>query len=320
MHMEISDNEEDEAPVPKKAAAPAAAAASSSAKPKSAASSAASPATASRPASSAAAAAAKPSSSSSAVAATPSPSKAAAAAAATAAAAEAAKQRAAQAAEAERERKKQQREQERKREAAASSSAAAAAASVPVPAAAAATAASSSPSKKSAAKPRKPKAAAASQKKSNDGSDLAKKVSKDVDVVLAPVMRLKAEMAREDARGVKALTLADLNLPNVKTDVKSLNAAEVRAQIERAAVECINSIMAGHGFHYDIPARTSANQMYVAVLDRIVLKDKTSAREFVSLKNGHKSAITTRILQLIYELCLKKIHVTKRDLFYVRSQ
>lgn len=29
-----------------------------------------------------------------------------------------------------------------------------------------------------------------------------------------------------------------------------------------------------------------------------------------------KTAITTRILSLVHELCLKQIHVTKRDLFY----
>jgi DNA topoisomerase VI subunit A len=29
-----------------------------------------------------------------------------------------------------------------------------------------------------------------------------------------------------------------------------------------------------------------------------------------------KAAITTRILGLVHQLCLKRIHVTKRDLFY----
>jgi DNA topoisomerase VI subunit A len=31
---------------------------------------------------------------------------------------------------------------------------------------------------------------------------------------------------------------------------------------------------------------------------------------------NRKTAITTRILSLVHELCLKQIHVTKRDLFY----
>ena len=29
-----------------------------------------------------------------------------------------------------------------------------------------------------------------------------------------------------------------------------------------------------------------------------------------------KAAITSRILGLVHELCIKRIHVTKRDLFY----
>ena len=29
-----------------------------------------------------------------------------------------------------------------------------------------------------------------------------------------------------------------------------------------------------------------------------------------------KAVITTRILGLVHELCIKRIHVTKRDLFY----
>jgi len=29
-----------------------------------------------------------------------------------------------------------------------------------------------------------------------------------------------------------------------------------------------------------------------------------------------QAVITTRILQLVHELCTKRIHVTKRDLFY----
>ena len=118
----------------------------------------------------------------------------------------------------------------------------------------------------------------------------------------------------------KKLVLADLHLPNVKTDVLSLSEDQVRAQIERAATTCIHSILAGEGFRYDVPVRTGANQLYVAVLDRIVLKDKVAAREFASIRNGRKTAITTRILGLVYELCLKKIHVTKRDLFYVRTR
>ena len=51
-------------------------------------------------------------------------------------------------------------------------------------------------------------------------------------------------------------------------------------------------------------------------LDRIVLKESASQRPFASTATCRKAVITTRILQLVHELCQKRIHVTKRDLFY----
>lgn len=41
-----------------------------------------------------------------------------------------------------------------------------------------------------------------------------------------------------------------------------------------------------------------------------------SQRPFASTATCRKTVITTRILQLVQELCIKRIHVTKRDLFY----
>ena len=38
----------------------------------------------------------------------------------------------------------------------------------------------------------------------------------------------------------------------------------------------------GNGFSFDIPSRAKGNQMYVAELDRIVLKDTISKRPFSS--------------------------------------
>lgn len=57
-------------------------------------------------------------------------------------------------------------------------------------------------------------------------------------------------------------------------------------------------------------------QLYVAELDRIVLKDTTSERPFASTSTCRKAVFTTRVLGLVHELCTKQIHVTKRDLFY----
>jgi meiotic recombination protein SPO11 len=44
--------------------------------------------------------------------------------------------------------------------------------------------------------------------------------------------------------------------------------------------------------------------------------DKVSLRPFASVGSVRKTAVTTRAMQLIYEVLRKGIHVTKRDLFY----
>lgn len=53
-----------------------------------------------------------------------------------------------------------------------------------------------------------------------------------------------------------------------------MGAAGVMDEIERIAVEVALSIMAGKGFSFRVPTRSSGNQKYVEELDRIVLGDK----------------------------------------------
>ncbi|BAT95828.1 DNA topoisomerase 6 subunit [Vigna angularis] len=113
-----------------------------------------------------------------------------------------------------------------------------------------------------------------------------------------------------------ALTLQDLTLPFRCREVADLSLSSVQSNIESLILKIAHSIISGQGFSFDVPSRSAANQLYVAELDRIVLKDKSSQRPFANISTVRKSAITARILQLIHQLCLKGIHVTKRDLFY----
>ena len=57
-------------------------------------------------------------------------------------------------------------------------------------------------------------------------------------------------------------------------------------------------------------------QHYVPALDRIVLGNNQSKRSFVNVSETRKTAITTRVMQLIHTILGKGIHITKRDLFY----
>ncbi|KAE9589973.1 putative DNA topoisomerase (ATP-hydrolyzing) [Lupinus albus] len=114
----------------------------------------------------------------------------------------------------------------------------------------------------------------------------------------------------------KTLTLQDLTLPFPCREVSDLSLSSVQHNIESLVLSITRSILSGNGFSFDVPSRSAANQFYVPELDRIVLKDKTSVRPFANISTVRKTAITARIMQLIHQLCLKGIHVTKRDLFY----
>jgi len=133
------------------------------------------------------------------------------------------------------------------------------------------------------------------------------------DVVLKPVKALRAKMG--SAAPAKK-SLDDVGVSGVTQEVRSKSGAEVRAEIEAVVLRCVASIMRGEGFSYAIPARTASNCVYVPELDRLVLKDKMLQRIFANSSSARKTAITTRVLQLVMELCAKGIHVTKRDLFY----
>lgn len=114
----------------------------------------------------------------------------------------------------------------------------------------------------------------------------------------------------------KPLTLSDLSLSSTCREVADLPLPAVQSAIETLILTLARSILSGDGFSFNVPSRAAANQLYVPELDRIVLKDKASVRPYASVATVRKTTVTTRILQLVHQLCLKSIHVTKRDLFY----
>ncbi|KAK9832167.1 hypothetical protein WJX74_001279 [Apatococcus lobatus] len=141
----------------------------------------------------------------------------------------------------------------------------------------------------------------------------ARKRIKSSTEVLAQVNKLAAILKGSTA---VARTLDGLHLPQTFREVVEKDADAVLDEVEGAIYQAALSILNGEGFTYDIPSRGRANQQYIPELDRIVLKDSKAPRTFASVKTCRSAVITTRILQLIHELCQKRIHVTKRDLFY----
>lgn len=144
-------------------------------------------------------------------------------------------------------------------------------------------------------------------------AELGQKRVKSIDEVLKHVKRLADDLNKQ-TQGDR--TLSSLSLPQVFREVVDKDADAVLDEVESAMFKAALSIMQGEGFSYDVPSRSKGNQIYVPELDRIVLKDSISKRIFASTQTCRKAAITTRILGLVHELCTKRIHVTKRDLFY----
>lgn len=118
----------------------------------------------------------------------------------------------------------------------------------------------------------------------------------------------------------KAKTKPKISLDILKgksiVEVSEMSSTEVVEAIEAIAIRIANQVLIKKGFSMEIPSRSSSNQVYIPQLDRIVLGDKKGTRSFLNVKEARKSAITTRVMQLLHTVLLKKIHITKRDLFY----
>lgn len=147
-------------------------------------------------------------------------------------------------------------------------------------------------------------AAAGKRRRAPEGPSVAQ--------VMQPVQILRGEMQSDQPRR----TLGDVGVEGVLKEVLELEGGTVRRRVEQALATIARSIMKGEGFRYVVPTRSASNQLYIEELDRIVLKDKTSVRAFANTATVRKSTITTRIMGLVWELCRKGIHTTKRDLYY----
>ncbi|GAB2226926.1 hypothetical protein Droror1_Dr00008724 [Drosera rotundifolia] len=137
--------------------------------------------------------------------------------------------------------------------------------------------------------------------------------------ILAALKRLSTTTTTTSSTTTSApQTLAEVSPSLAATcrEVTDLADSSVSSAIESLTLTITKSILSGHGFSFLVPSRSSSNHIYIPELDRIVLKDKASNRAFASLSSVRKATITARILALVHQLCMKGIHVTKRDLFY----
>ena len=124
----------------------------------------------------------------------------------------------------------------------------------------------------------------------------------------------RIEAKRRRVESVRDVT--DLGVGNARKQVLELPSTQVVTELERTLINAALSILDGHGLSYVVPRRSAGNQEYVEELERIVLKDGVAVRSFASVASVRKTAIMTRVMQLVHQLCTRDIHTTKRDLFY----
>merc|ERR1719471_1594104 len=91
-----------------------------------------------------------------------------------------------------------------------------------------------------------------------------------------PTKRKKA--ATKGGKKKEKVTLKSLNLKHKTMEVKILETGSVRKNIELLFLKTLKNIMDGQGLQYQVPSRSTGNQLYVPELDRIVLKDGVSIR------------------------------------------
>lgn len=133
----------------------------------------------------------------------------------------------------------------------------------------------------------------------------------------SPSQLAKVNAARDEMRaGPAAPTIQELNLPDKIRQVVEMEDETVKAEIELMMLNMAGSILAGNGYSFDVPLRSSANQLYIKELDRIVLKAAVQERPFGNIKTVRKTAIMTRVLEFVHQAVAAGIHITKRDLFY----
>lgn len=139
----------------------------------------------------------------------------------------------------------------------------------------------------------------------------------DADQVLTKCRALRDDLRRpQEAAAAAAARVLPEGIPSNIVEVDELPSTHVLDGMETIALGIAQQVLDKKGFSLDIPSRAATNQLYVKEWDRIVLGGKRSSRSFLNVKESRKSAITLRVLQLLHAVLVKRIHITKRDLFY----
>ena len=127
---------------------------------------------------------------------------------------------------------------------------------------------------------------------------------------------LQRLVLREKEKKNADLSLEDLGYTDVH-EVTDMGEEKVIEKIEQELLRAALSILSGNSLTYAFPSRQNKNQTYISELNRLVLSVKDLRnRHFSHSSETRKTTIMTRVLDIVYHVLKKGIHVTKRDMFY----
>ncbi|MEM2636936.1 MAG: hypothetical protein QXL15_01150 [Candidatus Korarchaeota archaeon] len=105
-------------------------------------------------------------------------------------------------------------------------------------------------------------------------------------------------------------------VPTGAVVVQDLPAEETSKRIKEIMKKFADQLHKGDNPYFDVPSRGGRNIVYNAESDMVLLGENVTKRYLFSLSTARKTAITARILEIIYQLLTLGIHSTKRDIFY----
>eukprot|EP00700_Malawimonas_jakobiformis_P002126 EC723314.1.p2 GENE.EC723314.1~~EC723314.1.p2 ORF type:complete len:134 (+),score=29.87 EC723314.1:95-496(+) len=125
------------------------------------------------------------------------------------------------------------------------------------------------------------------RRRGGENADATRKRQRDTERAMEPeeeteVEKVRALRLKLETQAPRAASLGEIEGIDSKqiTEVLELESDDVLQRIEELVVKVVEQVLSGHGLSYTRPIRSSGNIGYVKELDRIVLKDKMTTREF----------------------------------------
>ncbi len=98
--------------------------------------------------------------------------------------------------------------------------------------------------------------------------------------------------------------------------IDDVNIEEGINRINKLTQELCDSILNNGSAVLKIPSRSNKNIIYDQTLDLLLLGNKLTSKNLLSLISVIDTTRLMRVLELVYELLSKDIHATKREIFY----